>query len=65
MNDNKKCSIGISLNEDCNALIFCCLLVKTPVVSLSDSDKQLLILRTNCTFTDEDSICYHHEKFYQ
>ena len=39
MNDNKKCSIGISLNEDCNALIFCCLIGKTPVVSLSDSDK--------------------------
>ena len=63
MNNNKKCSVGISLNEDCNALTFCCLTGKT-LESLSDSDKQLLFLRTNCTFTDEDSICYQHEKFY-
>ena len=64
MNNNEKCSVGISLNEDCNALIFCCLIGKTPVESLSDSDKQIMFLQTNCTFTDEDSICCQHEKLY-
>ena len=39
MNNNEKCSACISLNEDCNALTFCCLIAKTPVESLSDSDK--------------------------
>ena len=39
MNINEKCSACISLNEDCNALTFCCLIGKTPVESLSDSDK--------------------------
>ena len=28
-----------SLNEDCSTLTFCCLVGKTPVESLSDSDK--------------------------
>ena len=63
MSNYEKCSVGISLNEDCNSLTFCCLIGKTPVESLSDSDKQLVFLGTNCKFTDEDSICYH-EKFY-
>ena len=39
MNNNEKCSFCISLNEDCNALTFCRLIGKTPVESLSDSDK--------------------------
>ena len=37
--------------------LFVFLLVKL----LSDSDKQLLVLQTNWTLTDEDSICYHHK----
>ena len=63
-NYKEKYGVGITLNEDCNALTFCRLIGKTPVKSLSDSDKQLLFLQTNCTFTDKDSISYHHEKFY-
>ena len=39
MNNNEKCSVCISLNEDCNALTFCRLIGKTPVESLSDSNK--------------------------
>ena len=39
MNINEKCSACISLNEDCNALTFCRLIGKTPVESLSGSDK--------------------------
>ena len=39
MNNNEKCSVCISLIEDCDALTFCCLIGKTPVESLSDSDK--------------------------
>ena len=39
MNNNEKCSVCISLSEDCNALTFCCLIGKTPVEPLSDSDK--------------------------
>ena len=39
MNNIEKCSACISLNEDCNASTFCCLIGKTPVGSLSDSDK--------------------------
>ena len=34
-----KNAVSISLNEDCNALTFCCLVGKTPGESLSDSDK--------------------------
>ena len=37
MSNYEKCSVGISLNEDCNSLTFCCLIGKTPVESLSDS----------------------------
>ena len=48
MNNNEKCSACISLNEDCNVLIFCRLIGKTPIESLRDSDKWLLFLRTNC-----------------
>ena len=40
VNNYEKCSVGISLNGDCNSLTFCCLIGKTPVESLSDSDKQ-------------------------
>ena len=36
MNKNEKCNVGLSLNEDCNALNFCHLLGKTPVESLCD-----------------------------
>ena len=65
MNNNEKCSVCISLHEDCNALTLCCLIGKTPVESLSFSDSYCFSEPTaNCTFTDEDSICYHHEKFY-
>ena len=40
MNNKEKCSVCISLNKDCNTLTFCCLTGgKTPVESLSDSDK--------------------------
>ena len=39
MDNNEKCSVCISLNEDCNALIFCLLIGKTPSESLGDSDK--------------------------
>ena len=39
MNNNEKCSVGISLNEDCNALTSCHLIDKNPVESLTDSDK--------------------------
>ena len=61
----QKCSVCISLNEDCNTLTFYRLIGKTPVESLSDSDSYCFLEPTaNCTFTDEDSICYHHEKFY-
>ena len=64
-NNNEKCSVCICLNEDFNTLIFCCLVGKTPAESLSDSDSYCFSEPTaNCTFTDEDSICYHHEKFY-
>ena len=56
MNNTEKCSACISLNKDCNALTFCCLIGKTPVESLSEI--------SHCTFTDEDSICYHHEKLH-
>ena len=38
---------------------------KTPVEFIGDSDSYCFSEPTaNCTFTDEDSICYHHEKFY-
>ena len=39
MNNNEKCSVCISLNEDCDALTFYHLIGKTPTESLSDSDK--------------------------
>ena len=39
MDNNEKCSVCISLNEDCNALTFCRLIGKTPGESLGDSDK--------------------------
>ena len=52
-----------TLNEDCNAMTFSCLIGKTPVDILVIQIK-LLFLRTNCTITEEDSMCYHHEKFY-
>ena len=39
MNNNEKCSVHISLNEDYNALTFWHLIGKTPVESLGDSDK--------------------------
>ena len=52
-----------SLNEDCNAMTFSCLIGKTPVEYHSDSDK-VTFLRTSSTVTEEDSMCYHHEKFY-
>ena len=39
MNNNEKCSVCISLNEDCNALTFYCLVGETPAQSLSNSDK--------------------------
>ena len=38
---------------------------KTPVEFIGDSDSYCFSEPTaNCTFTDEDSICYHHGKFY-
>ena len=38
---------------------------KTPVEFIGDSDSYCFSEPTaNCTFTDEDKICYHHEKFY-
>ena len=40
MNNNEKCSDCISLNEDCNALTFCCLIGKTPLQYCSDPWKQ-------------------------
>ena len=39
MNITMKNAVSISLNEDWNALTFCCRFGKTPVESLSDSDK--------------------------
>ena len=39
MNNNEKFSVCISQDEDCNALTFCCLINKSPVESLSDSDE--------------------------
>ena len=39
MNNNKKCSVCINLNEGCNALTFCRLIGKTPAESLGHSDK--------------------------
>lgn len=39
MNNNERCSVGISLNKDYNALTFCQLIGKTHVESLNDSDK--------------------------
>ena len=39
MNNNEKCSVCISLYEDCNALTFCRPTGKTPAESLSDLDK--------------------------
>ena len=59
MNNNEKCSVCISLNEDCNALTFCCLIGKTPVsLFVIDINSYCFFEPTaNCTFTDEDSIC--------
>ena len=39
MNNNEKCTVCISLNEDCDALTFCCIIGKTPGESLGDSNK--------------------------
>ena len=59
----KNAMLVFTLNEDCNAMTFSCLIGKTPVDILVIQIK-LLFLRTNCTITEEDSMCYHHEKFY-
>ena len=66
MNNNEKCSVCISLNEDCNALTFCCLIGKTPVSLFVIHINSYCFFKptANCTFTDEDSICYDHGKFY-
>ena len=64
MSRNKKCNVGIKLNEDCNVTTYCRLFGKVLFGSLSDDDKHLLCLRTRSSFEEEDVICYHHEKIY-
>ena len=65
MNNNEKCGACISLNEDCNALTFVVLLVKLllSLLVIQINSYYFSEPTANCTFTD-DSICYHHEKFY-
>ena len=64
MSINKKCNVGIKLNEDCNATTYFRLVRKVLFGSLSDGGKRLLCLSTKCSFNEEDVICYQHEKIY-
>ena len=43
--------------------LFIVLLVKL-LLNIIVIQIKLLFLRTNCTVTEEDSMCYHHEEFY-
>ena len=56
MNNNEKCSVCVGLLSQCVKPLLSLLVIQINSYCFSEPT-------ANCTFTDEDSICYHHEKF--
>ena len=59
-----RCQIGISLDEDCHIKSLCRNIGFYPISSFTEENKELLELRCELQFAEEDEVCYHHEKAY-
>ena len=59
-----RCKIGISLDEDCHIKSLCRNIGFYPISSFTEENKELLELRCELQFAEEDEVCYHHEKAY-
>ena len=58
------CNVGKVLDEECDLLVCSRKVGRQQIGSLSQEDRDLLTLRTKCTFDALSDICIHHEKKY-
>ena len=56
------CNVGNVLGEKCDLLVYSRKVGRQQIGSLSQEDRDLLLLRTKCTFDASSDICIHHEK---
>ena len=57
------CQIGISLEEDCHKITLVQKQGLYLITSFNKEDKEILELRCCISFSDEDKVCFHHEKY--
>ena len=60
----KPCSVGSELDEDCHKTTLIRKAGFLAVSDLTEEEKKLLKWRTGVPFSEERTICFHHEKFY-
>jgi hypothetical protein len=60
------CSVGLSLNEECNKTSYTRKIGLRSLDSLTDDEKELLFMRTSISSENPETftICHHHEKKY-
>ena len=56
------CNVGKVLDEKCDLLVYNRKVGRQQIGSLSQEDRDLLLLQTKCTFDASSDICIHHEK---
>ena len=61
---SKKCSIGISLDLDCNKTIFSRAVGIKFAKDVSSEERKLIVWRSKISLEDNSSVCFHHEKIY-
>ena len=58
------CTAGKVSNEKCDLLVYSRIVGRQQIGSLSQEDRELLTLRTKCTFDVLSDICIPHENKY-
>ena len=58
------CNVGKVLDEKCDLLVYSRKVGRQQIGSLSQEGRDLLTLRTKCTFDALSDVCIHHEKKY-
>ena len=60
--EEELCNVGKVLDEKCDLLVYNRKVGRQQIGSLSQEDRDLLLLQTKCTFDASSDICIHHEK---
>ena len=56
------CNVGKVLDEKCDLLVYNRKVGRQQIGSLSQEDRDLLLLQTKCTFDASSDICINNEK---